>query len=353
MANTLAYGFVGMAHLGNERLTTVGQQAVWDAIQQSAAEHTRQLNALLEGFVARTTLNKMRFYQPGADTLQPLDEYGNPLVVRPSGYYDVAFPIDGGGTAWGSNRVSRELMTVDEANRNTLNALRADADWVRRHILAAVFDNVTWTYADPEVGSLTIQPLANGDTVTYLKVGGATATDTHYLAQANAIDDSNNPFDDIYDELMEHAGAMGPVIVYVPTNLTTAIEGLTDFVPIGDPDIRYGTGVDQVQGAINRGFGDEILGKANKCWIVEWRALPDSYMIGWDSSKQVLGMREYPSTSLQGFFPENFSPDGNLQEMRMIRYAGFGAMNRAAALVYRVGNGSYAIPTGYGAPLAV
>ena len=62
-------------------------------------------------------------------------------------------------------------------------------------------------------------------------------------------------------------------------------------------------------------------------------------------------MRQYPSTALQGLFTENHSPDGNLHESRFIRYAGFGARNRIAALVYRIGNGSYAIPTGYTAPL--
>jgi hypothetical protein len=342
-----------MAHLGNERLTTVGERAIYDAIVASTNEYTRQLNEMMAGFVVRTSDHKIRYYQPGSGTLQPLDEYGNPVVVKPEGYYDVAFPIQGGGTAFGNNRVTRALMTVAEANRATLDSLRRDADWMRRHMLAAVFDNVAWTYSDPEYGNLTVEALANSDTVTYVKVGGATATDTHYLAQASAIDDSNNPFDDIYDELMEHAGNMGPVVVYVPSNLTTTIEALTAFVDVGDPDIRYGTGVDQIQGGVNRGFGDEVLGKCNKCWIVEWRALPDSYMIGWASGQPVLGMREYPAGSLQGFFPENHSPDGNLQEMRMIRYAGFGVMNRAAALAYRIGNASYAIPTGYNAPLGV
>jgi hypothetical protein len=64
-------------------------------------------------------------------------------------------------------------------------------------------------------------------------------------------------------------------------------------------------------------------------------------------------MREYDAPELQGFFPEDHSPDGNIQEMRMIRYAGYGALNRVAAVVQRIGNGSYAIPSGYTNPLAV
>jgi len=352
--NTLAYGFVQYASLAAERVTTVGVQRIWDAIEASTQEHTRQLNALLASFVERTTLYKERFMLPGSGTLQALDENGNPRPVSPSGYYDVAYPIQGGGTAWGDNRVTRALLTVGEANRNTLDALRKDVDWMRRHILAAVFDNVQWTFADPEWGDLAIEGLANGDTVTYLRVGGASSVDTHQLAQAASIDDSNNPFGTIYDELMEHPSNDGPVVVYVPTNLTSSIEALSAFIEVGDPDLRYGVSTDQIGAAFDRGFGDEVLGKVNKCWIVEWRALPDSYMIAHaQGAGPVIRMREYDDPALQGFFTEAWDSDGNHKGTRMIRYAGFGCVNRVAAVVQRIGNGSYAIPSGYDAPLSV
>lgn len=353
-ANTLAYGFVGLEALMLERLTTVGTRTIYDAINQSAAEHTRNINEMLASLVARTTFHQERFKLPGTGTLQPLDEWGNPRPVKEEGYYDVAYPIQGGGTAWGNNRVTRGLMTVEEANRQTVESLKRDADWMRRHMLAALFDSATWTYDDPEFGNLTIQPLANGDTVTYTKIGGTTATDTHYLYQAAAIADSTNPFDDIYDELMEHPSNTGPVVVYVPTALTTTIEALTAFTEVGDPDLMYGSGVTQVARSFDRGLGDEVLGKVNKCWIVEWRALPSTHMLAHaQGAGPVLGMREYPAAELQGLFTENNSPDGNLQEQRMIRYAGFGVRNRVAAVAYHVGNGSYGIPTGYNSPLAV
>ena len=352
--NTLAYGFVGLEHLMLERLTTVGTRTVYDAIRQSAEEHSRQVNGLLASMVERTTLHQERFKLPGTGTLQPLDEWGNPKPVREAGYYDVAYPIQGGGTAFGVNRVTGALMTVEDANQRTIESLKRDGDWIKRHVMAALFDNATWTYDDVEFGNLTIQPLANGDTVAYTKVGGATAVDTHQLAQAAAIGDSANPFDDIYDELMEHPSNEGPVVVYVPTNLTTTIEALTAFTEIGDPDLRYGVNTTQVAAPFTRGLGDEVLGKVNKCWIVEWRSLPDSYMLAHaQGAGPVMAMREYPAAGLQGLFTESHSPDGNLQETRLIRYAGFGVRNRIAALVYRIGDASYAIPSGYDAPLAV
>lgn len=354
MANQLAYGFVGKEHLLASRLSEVGAETVWGMVKESVDEHNRQIAALLQSFVFSTTLHKERFRLSSSGTLQPLDEYGNPRPVRPGGYFDVAYPIQGGGTAFGVNRVTGNLLTVEEANNLTLERMREDADWMRRHILASVFDNTTWTWDDEEFGNLTIQPLANGDAVTYNKVGGTVAVDTHQLAQASAIDDSHNPFDDIYDELMEHPSNSGPVVVYVPTNLTTSIEALTAFTEVGDPDLRYGVASTQIGSAFDRGFGDEVLGKVNKCWIVEWRALPDSYMMAHaQGGGAPVGMRQYPAGGLQGLFTENHSPDGNLQESRFIRYAGFGVRNRVAAVVYRVGNGSYAIPSGYTNPLAV
>lgn len=363
MANTLAYGFVSLEHLFAERVATVGTQRIYDAIRVSATEHTRQIAALMASFVERTTIAQEQFELPGGGTLQPLDEHGNPMPFRPSGSYQVAYPIQGAGTAWGNNRITRELLTVEEANRHTLEAQRMDADWLRRHMLAAVFDSSTWTFKDlvgpngaKGLGDITIQPLANGDSVTYVKIGGTSATDTHYLAQASAIADATNPFDTIRDELLEHPSNMAPIVVYIPSNLRASIEGLTAFIEVDDPNIMLGTTADQVSGSIDRGFGDEVLGyvKGSKCWIVEWRALPDNYMIAHArGGGPVLKMREYPVAALQGFFMENASPDGNLQITRMLRYCGFGVGNRVAALVMRIGNGSYAVPTGYDAPLAV
>lgn len=353
-ANTIAYGFVGLSELMAQRVADGNVEQVWKAIQDSAVEWSRQSTGLLSSLVERTTKYKARIYLQGNGTLQPLDDNGSPLPVQPGSYYDVAYPIQGGGTAWGSNRVSRALMTVDEANRNTVDALARDADWMRRHILAALFDNATWVFSDPKNGSLTIQPLANGDTVEYLRTGGSAAVDTHQLAQAAAISDSADPFDDIYDELMEHPSNSGPVVTYVPTNLTASIEALTAFIPVSDPEIIKGIGSDRLAAPIDRGFGDEVLGRVDRNWIVEWRALPSNYMLAHaQGAGPVLAMREYEAPEIQGFFTERDAGDGNLQSVKMIRYAGFGVKNRVAAVVYRVGNGSYAIPPGYDAPLAV
>src|SRR5690606_9465239 len=120
-------------------------------------------------------------------------------------------------------------------NRATLEMLGDDADWVKRHILAALLTNTSYTYEDPEHGDLVIQPLANGDAVTYPKRGSTVETDTHYLAQAAAIGATDDVFATIYDEIMEHpVNAGADVVVYVPDGNVASVVAMTNFRAVTD-----------------------------------------------------------------------------------------------------------------------
>jgi hypothetical protein len=361
----IAYGFISIQSLFNSRVQQVGPKRVFDAVKASAAEYTRVLNKLLAEFCLRSTDAQIQYELPGSGTLQPLDDAGNPKPVQPSGSYKVGFPIQGGGTAWATTRVARALLTVEEANRNTLDAQQKDADWMVRHILAAVYTNTNggWTYTDKTgndgskgLGDIQIQGLANGDAVVYLKTGGtAPTTDNHYLAQANAIDNSNNPFPAIQTELQEHpSNGNKDILVFIPTNLRDSIQGLSSFKEVPVDAVKGGT--DSVlQNIPDPGPGSKVLGYivGTDCWIILWSALPDNYMIAKIRGAAFLTMREYPAEELQGFFPEMFQQDASVLVNNMIRYAGFGVHDRVAACVIRIGNGAYAIPTGYAAPLKV
>lgn len=350
------FGFVGYEDLADERVVDGNVQYVTDAIRLSLEEHNRQVTAGLAELAERTTDYTVRYKLGSGGTLQPLDEWGNPLPVKDEGFYDVAFPIQGGGTAWGDNRVSRALMTVAEAERYTAGMLRRDADWVRRHFLAALFDNTTWTFADEEKGNLTVQPLANNDTVTFLRNNGTWATDNHYLTQAAAIADATNPFPTIRTELAEHPENGGPYVAYVPSALIGAVMGLANFVDVTDPNVNPGILAPSLSNVPGRGIGDAVMGYVDGVWIVEYSFLPATHIIAVARGAQTkpLRMREYPAAALQGLIQENNSPDGNLLERRFIRYAGFGAYNRVGALVFEPSQaGAYSIPAGYTTPLAV
>jgi hypothetical protein len=355
--NELAYGFSSLEQFLSERVTTAGVNVVTRAIEESSAEWTRATNALLSLMAERTTVHQERYLLPGTGSLQRLDEFGIPRVVAPSGYYDVAYPILGGGTAFGRNRVTSALETVAEINRDQITAEQQDAVWLRRHMLAALLDNTTWVYDDPQYGNLTIQPLANNDTVTFNHVGGSVATANHYLAQTAAIADATNPYDTIYSTLTAYPSNQGrEIISFIPTDLVATTEALADFVPVGDSAIVLGASDDRlaVDASVFRGMGDVVLGRVSKQWIVEWRALPANTIVSVVQGRPPLAMREYPSEALQGLFPEVHSPDGARLERRYIRYAGFGVRDRVSAMVHQVSGGdtTYDIPTGFSTPLS-
>lgn len=359
--NLTAYGFVELKDLFSQRIVTIQAQTLQTAIEASVAEHTRQINAMMSGMIKRTTDFKYRYQLPSGGSLQPLDETGNPLPVQPSGFYDVGLPIQGAGTAWGDDRVSRAAMTLADANRYTLDAMDRDADWMRRHILNSIFNNAAWTYTDPRYGALTVQPLANNDGTGYVLRGGSSdATQNHFQAQASAIDDTHNPYPTIYSELDQHPSNSGPYRAYIATSLVATTAALLTTEAPTYEGLIYGSGVTRSATSINPDDktygadvtsdnpGDRFIGFNSGMEIWEWTSLPAGYIVSQATGvNDVVAMREYEFPELQGLFPEYHTPDGNIQVNRLLRYAGFGINNRVGMVVTRIGNASYAIPSGY------
>lgn len=356
MANAILYGFRNLKDEFFERLTTLGGDVVSTAIQESVEVHNQQMDALLGLFARRTTDYTSRYKLPGSHRLQPLDENGRARPVKPSGYYDVAWPIFDAGTAWGANYKALAKMTVEDANRITAEMLKADKVWMRDQMMAALFAVATYSYVDPQYGSVTVQPIANGDTVVYSRNGSAVSSiDTHQLATASAIADVTDPIPTIVTELNEHPQNDGDVIILVPSNLKADFTNLAAFSAFVDPNLRDGANTRTVAGA---GPGvavpGEVLGYHDaKAWIVEWKALPDNYAIATTANADpALALREEPEAVLQGFKKVGERNDHPFYENQWARSAGFGGWNRVGAVVQRFGNGTYAVPTGYTPPIA-
>ncbi|MBX3012345.1 MAG: hypothetical protein KF832_12595 [Caldilineaceae bacterium] len=356
MANQVLYGFVDLQDALAELVTKRGITVINAAIDRTLAEHNRQMTTLLALFATTTTDFKRRYKTPVAARLQPVDEHGRARPIRTAGFYDIAFPMQRGGTAWGTTYETSLKETVGDVNNRMNTLLTADARWLRDHILAALFVNSSWTFADEEHGSLTIKGLANNDSDTYLIQDGADAgaTDNHYLAQANAIDNSNDPFGTIHDELMEHPENSGDVIAFVPTNLKASVKGLTGFYPVSDDNIRYGANVSTLQSSLGAAIPGTVFGYHDDgVWLVEWKAMPSSYIAAVATEgDRPLAMRQDTTSELQGFNRVGDRNDHPYYEAQYLRKAGFGGQNRVGALVYRIGNGSYAVPTGYASPMA-
>ena len=360
MANSLLYGFLQLKDLSSRRVTEVGVQVVNDAIQTAVAEHNRQIDSIISLFAERTIEFKQRYTTAIAARLQPLDENGRARPIKPFGSYDVSFPLQEGGTAWGANHRTREKLTVQEANKITATLLSADARWLRDHILAALFASSSWTFQDQIHGALTIKGLANNDTDVYQISAGADngAVDTHYFAQTAAVADATNPFPTIYNELTEHSENGGDVIAFIPTNIKTATQGLATFYAQRDPNLTAGGNVTQLTGSLGVSLPSgpaSLLGYEDSgVWVAEWKTLPNNTIVAlMTDGPRPLKMREEDVPSLRGFQKVAERNNHPFYESQYLRIAGFGGNNRVGALVYEVSNGdtTYDVPTNYGSPM--
>jgi hypothetical protein len=356
-ANTVLYGFLELQDVFSQRIVDQLVEEVNVAIQASVDEHNRQMAATLGLFVQPTTEYKGRFQQTTAHRLQPLDDNGRARPIKIAGYYDLGWPIQSAGSAWGANYVTQAKMTVGDANRITLSMLEADMRWMRDHILAALFADAAWTFSDEAYGDIVVENLADGGTETYQVLSGADvmATDDHIIGEANAINDgADNAFIRLYDDLVEHPENGGEVIALIASNLKASAIALDTFFERSDPNIRLGVGTAELVGGLSAQVPGELLGydAASGAWIVEWKQLPDSYMVGVTTDGiRPLRMREDPEAELQGFKMVAQRDDHPFYESQWLRRAGFGAFNRVGAYVAEIGDATYDVPTGYAVPM--
>lgn len=346
-------GLLTEADIQAQRVTTVGVTQVFRSIEESVAEHNRQLNALMALFTTRRTDVTARYELAASTRSQPLDANGRARPIKPSGYYTVGFPILGSGNAWGRNYRTSVKMTVAEVARVTAAMLDGDSRWMRDHLLAALFyENSTtpWTFADV-TGDISIYGLANGDTTTYQIMSGAdsAATDDH-VKGATAVTEA--VFQDIHDELVEHPENGPEIIAFVPTASRATVEALTNFYPISDPNLNTGLAVTQFVGTLGAAVPGELIGYVAGCKVVVWAGMPSNYILGVAAGGEpALALREDPEPELQGFKQVAERNNYPWYESQFARWAGFGAWNRVGAIVYRTDSASYAIPTGYSSPM--
>lgn len=201
---------------------------------------------------------------------------------------------------------------------------------------------------------MSIEPLANGDTVTYPPVIGSEneATEDHYLVSgyaANAISDVNNPFKVIYEEAAHHSND-ADVAVFIHPDEKPEVESLTDFVPTADQRVADGATISRAANA-PQGLPGKVIGTCNDCWVVEWRWTPSGYLPFFDLAQPApLIERVDPAdTGLErGLVLVARNQEFPLESSTYRDRVGFGAGNRLSGGVMQLtANPAYAVPTGY------
>lgn len=364
MASTNEHGLFQLLDLGllnpNQTANTVDSGLLISAIEYDRARHNSDIDALMRTFAMTTSDYQMEYATSGSSRSQPLDENGRAIPIKPPVPYTVGFPIQGSGSAWGANYLTRAMMTTKDLARTLAVMYRGDYQWVLDHVLGHLMDNVGYTHRDiTGKGNLAVKGLANGDAVTYYNTTtNALATDSHYLGQAAAIADATNPFPTIYAELMEHPDNGGDVIAFINTAQKATAIALAEFrSALLDPDITPGPGstTSRLTGTLNSVLpqGAKVLGKTDSgVWIVEWSVVPAGYIIAITTAgPRPLARRVFPEPSLQGFKPMGDRNDFPYFEEQWARWEGYGAYNRVGAVVMEVSDATYDIPTGYTVPM--
>ena len=338
---------------------TVGQQVVWSAVQDYLTRVNADLNAAMSVFLDRTTSNfKERYKLPGGGALQKRGSDGRYGAVKASGQWDVAFPLEDFGAAMAGNDVDMAYMTAAELDRHIQTIVIQNTNTVRFEILKALLDSGQDTFIDPLNGSLSIEPLANGDSVVYPPVLGVEteATENHYLESgyaAASISDTNNPYATIKNELEEHFGAPtgnSNIAVFVHPDQIAKTEALADYDPVNDRFTQPGDDTDQLTG-LPAALPGRVVGRTNSCWVIEWRWIPTNYMLGihLDAPKPLIRRIDPADTGLgDGLLLVTKDQDFPFETSVWRHRFGFGVGNRLNGVVMELGTGgTYTIPTAY------
>lgn len=354
----LLHGALGLPDTDRSFVRTIGQKPVFDAIQSTVELFNQNVMNAMSIFVdGSTTDYTWRYYLPGGGYLNKAGLMAQPASVKATGSWDVSLPLDDFRVSMVENDIAAAYMSIDQLDRHYSSVRMQYSNTVRREILSAVFRNTTRTYVDPLYGSLTVQPLANGDSVTYppLFYSTAEATENLYLESgytAANISDTNNPYVTIKDKLEARFGyGQGGtrVVVFIHRDQIAKTEALTEFVPAPDFGVAYG---DQVSllGQFPPALPGRVIGRVSGVWVVEWSWIPSGYLFGMhlDAPKPLSMRVDDPDTGLGNGGLTLVSQDNDFPFDTAIWRArfGFGVSNRLNGCVMELGiGGTYTAPT--------
>jgi hypothetical protein len=353
------FGLLGIEDTDRSFVNTKGQKVVYDAVAQLLEDHNANLQAMQTVFVSGETEDfKFRYKLPGGGYLQRRSGQANSGAVKPTGSWDVAFPIDEFGADLAGDDIGLAYMNMQELNTHLDTIFMQDINTVRMEIMRALLDNVSWTYSDRIHGDLTIVPLANGDTTVYPPVLGSSteATEDHYLKSGYltaAISDANNPIKTIVEEIVHHfadpAGGSN-IIVFIHPDQTAKIEALTDFTEVEDMYIRPGTDQATIP-TLPTNVPGKIIGRCSGAWISEWRWMPAAYMFGLhlDQPKPLKVRVDPADTGLpRGLTLVAKETETPLENSHYRHRFGVGGENRLNGVaMFITDGGAYVVPTGY------
>lgn len=356
------FGALGLSDTDRVFNATVGQQATFQLAQEYLAKHVMEMQSVYSVFVqGDTEAFKSRYYLPGGGRMQKRGSKAQSGAVKAGGSWDVAFPLEDFGAQVVGDDVTMAYMSVAQLERHFEAVRIQDVNTNRFEILKALFNNAQDTFIDPLHGSLSIEPLANDDSVVYppvLGVDSTEATDMHYLESgyaATAISDTNNPYVTMVAELEEHfgetAGGSNIAIFINPAEAPETMD-LTDFYAVNGRFIAAGDDADLPINLPN--VPGRVIGRmegAGGAWVVQWRWIPANYMLAIHLEADAPLMRRIDPTDtglVRGLHIKSTDQKYPWEGAHFRNRYGYGVANRLNGVVMELGTGgTYTVPTAY------
>lgn len=353
------FGALKLADTDRVFRATTGQRVIYDAARQYVEGQNAALNAVLANFVEQTTEDHtLRYKLPGGGMLQRRGGQAQSGAVKATGSWDVAFPLEEYGDQIAGDDVAMAYMTAAELDRHIQTVVIRNINTVRFEMLKALFNNAARTFVDPLWGNLTVQPLANGDSVVYPPVVGSAseAADTHYLASGyanSAVSDANDPIADIaIPELEEHFGqATGgsPIVVFLNAAEVPYLTALTGVVSTIDRYIAPGANTDVP--SVPAGLPGRFIGRhVQGAFLQQWDWIPSGYLFALhlDAPKPLFKRRDPADTGLpDGLAMVAEDKEYPFEQMHWRHRFGFGVANRLNGVLIQLTASSFSVPTAY------
>lgn len=358
------YGALGLPENDRSLVSSIGEQVVYTAADEFIRRHNEDLATASNIFIETTVEDHKDYYKlPGGGRLQRIRNLSRAAAARAGGQWDVAFPLEEFGSVFEIDRKSYAMLTVQQLANELATQRTMDVSTIRWEVLAALFSNTTRSVVDEwpvSKGTLTIQPLANGDSVYYPPLIGEDSDDfvqdNHYLASGYTsanISDTNNPFKAIREEIEEHFGTptgYGNIVVFIHTDEVAVTEDLTDFIEATDIGISPGDDTDTINGMPNIPSSARLLGRVSGVWVAEWRYVPSGYLLGVDADSPAptrMRVQRAEYGLAQGFALVAEDERHPIKTRHYEHDFGIGVGNRLNGVVMQLTAGSYTVPPRY------
>jgi hypothetical protein len=345
------YGLLNLPDTKNWRVTEVGEQVVFDAVNQMVERYNQDLAEMQSIFVqGDTTLHQIKYVMPGYGMMQEATELTRPGTVRAGASYTVGFGLRDFRDQIGWDDVTMAYATVEQLDMLVKTVMIRHTASVRHYIMKAIFNNASYTYVDPVHGDTTVYPLANGDSTLYPPVIGntANATEDMYLAgNIASISDVNNPLPTLRNKIWARKSDADVLIFANPVE-AAQIKALAAFVDVIDPNLVVNQGTQSSYSGPNT--PGKVVGYVDESWIVEWRHMPAGYLYATDWTQDAPLMRRLDAVDLPGRGQLSLiaqQTEHPIQSSFFRDRHGFGAANRLNGAVLKVTGASYAVPAAY------